>query len=70
MAHDGLARSISPVHTMFDGDVVFTLATGKVKTDVTIVGAVAAEVTATAIRRAVRIARSAGGIPAVTDINR
>ena len=28
MAHDGLARVISPVHTMYDGDTVFALATG------------------------------------------
>jgi L-aminopeptidase/D-esterase-like protein len=28
IGHDGLARSIRPVHTMFDGDTVFTLATG------------------------------------------
>ena len=28
MAHDGLARAIRPSHTMFDGDVLFTLATG------------------------------------------
>ena len=28
MAHDGLARSINPVHTMSDGDIVFALATG------------------------------------------
>jgi putative pantetheine hydrolase len=27
IGHDGLARAISPVHTMFDGDTVFTLAT-------------------------------------------
>ncbi len=26
--HDGLARAINPVHTMLDGDTVFTLATG------------------------------------------
>ncbi len=26
--HDGMARSISPIHTYTDGDVVFTLATG------------------------------------------
>ena len=30
-AHDGLARSITPVHCMTDGDVVFTLATGSVR---------------------------------------
>ena len=29
MAHDGLARAIRPAHTMFDGDVVFCLSTGK-----------------------------------------
>lgn len=28
IGHDGLARAISPVHTMVDGDTVFTLATG------------------------------------------
>ncbi len=27
--HDGLARSIDPVHTMSDGDTLFTLATGQ-----------------------------------------
>jgi L-aminopeptidase/D-esterase-like protein len=29
MAQDGLARAIRPAHTMFDGDIVFCLATGK-----------------------------------------
>jgi L-aminopeptidase/D-esterase-like protein len=29
MAHDGLARAIRPAHTMFDGDTIFCLATGK-----------------------------------------
>jgi L-aminopeptidase/D-esterase-like protein len=28
MAHDGMARAIRPAHTMFDGDIVFCLATG------------------------------------------
>jgi len=28
IGHDGLARAINPVHTMYDGDTVFTLATG------------------------------------------
>ena len=30
MAHDGMARAIRPAHTMFDGDTIFALATGKV----------------------------------------
>ena len=28
IGHDGMARAIDPVHTMFDGDTIFTLATG------------------------------------------
>lgn len=28
VGHDGMARAIHPVHSMFDGDTVFTLATG------------------------------------------
>ena len=28
IGHDGMARAIRPVHTMFDGDTLFALATG------------------------------------------
>ncbi len=63
MAHDGLARTIRPAHTMFDGDTIFALATGKKTTDVNIVGAFAAEVMANAILRAVEFATEAGGLP-------
>jgi len=65
MAHDGLARAIRPAHTMFDGDTIFALATGKKKADVNLIGAYAAEVTARAIVRAAMHAKSAGGIPGV-----
>ena len=34
MGHDGLARAIRPLHTMFDGDTVFALATGEVDPEV------------------------------------
>lgn len=58
MAHDGLARSINPVHTMGDGDTLFALATGASgrEASVTLLGALAAEVTARAVLRAVRAA--------------
>jgi L-aminopeptidase/D-esterase-like protein len=62
MAQDGLARSIRPAHTMFDGDTIFALATGEEKTDLSMVGAFAAEVMASAIIRAVKMAKSAGGL--------
>lgn len=51
MAHDGLARAIRPVHTMFDGDTVFALSTGNLQADVTTVGSVAADLLARAIAR-------------------
>ncbi|HEX9117014.1 MAG TPA: P1 family peptidase [Anaerolineae bacterium] len=68
MAHDGVARAIVPSHTLFDGDTLFALATGRLRTSVTVVGAYAAEVTAIAIRRAARQAQPAGGLPAAAAI--
>lgn len=55
MAHDGMARAIRPSHTMFDGDTLFTLATGA-HTESSVnntVGILAAEVVAEAIVKAV-----------------
>ncbi len=68
MAHDGFARAIDPVHTPRDGDCVFTLTTGTVPGNVFQVGVAAAEAVAAAIRRAVRTAEGAGGVPSVSDL--
>ncbi len=55
MAHDGMARSIRPAHTMFDGDTLFSLATGThTGSSVNTIGILAAEVVAEAIVNAVR----------------
>lgn len=59
MAQNGLAQAIRPAHTMYDGDTLFTLASGQVGADVNLVGAFAAEMTAQAIRNAVRVVSSA-----------
>jgi L-aminopeptidase/D-esterase-like protein len=67
MAHDGLARTVRPAHTMLDGDTIFALATGEHKADVNIVGAFAAEVFGQAIVRAVQTAKSVAGLPALGD---
>jgi L-aminopeptidase/D-esterase-like protein len=58
-AHDGLARSINPVHTQTDGDTLFALATGGsgLAGNLTVLGALAADVTARAVLNAVRAAR-------------
>lgn len=70
MAHDGLARSITPVHTLADGDTLFALATGSLaaEADVSRVGALAAEAVADAVLRAVRAAKGLPGLPAVRDL--
>jgi len=75
MAQDGLARSINPAHTMTDGDVVFALATGTRPgpANVTLIGALAAEMLAEAVLRGVLAARGLDGagmphLPAVCDL--
>jgi L-aminopeptidase/D-esterase-like protein len=71
MAHDGLARAIYPAHTMGDGDAIFALSTGALESaDVSRVGALAADVMAEAIVRAVRQAKGIPGYPAAGDIQR
>ena len=67
MAQDGLARTIRPAHTMFDGDVIFALSTGAKKADVSSIGAFAAEVMAEAIVQAVKLAAPAGGLPGLNN---
>jgi L-aminopeptidase/D-esterase-like protein len=68
MSHNGLARTIYPVHTMNDGDTIFSLATGKVNVPVDVVGTLSADVLAEAVVRAIRNAKGAGGLPAYCDI--
>jgi L-aminopeptidase/D-esterase-like protein len=69
--HDGLARAIRPVHTMYDGDTLFGLATGRVEGhwSAEVVGLATA--TAAAVERAVlgavRHATPLGGLPAVAQ---
>jgi L-aminopeptidase/D-esterase-like protein len=74
MGHDGLARSINPVHTMSDGDTLFVLGTGRAgkSLGMMVLGTMAAEAVAIAVARA---ARAAQGItvgklhlPAASDL--
>src|SRR6185369_7583865 len=69
MAHDGFARAIVPVHTPVDGDTIFAIATGSRtgNADIGQIGALAADVMAEAIVRAVKEATGVAGIPAVRD---
>ena len=82
MAQDGLARAIRPAHTMFDGDTVFCLATGKKELPdaqgffaapkaqaINELGRAAADCTARAIMRGVLAAKSLGGMTAFEDLS-
>lgn len=68
MAHDGYARSIYPVHTMYDGDTIFSMATGKIQSDVNVVGLLAARVMEKAIVKAVKNTTSFLGYKAYRDL--
>jgi L-aminopeptidase/D-esterase-like protein len=52
-AHDGLSAAIRPAHTKYDGDTVFTLATGAVQAEQRTVESLAVRAVAEAIRRGV-----------------
>ena len=72
MAHDGLARTIHPVHTMADGDTLFALATGGSGRpgEMTVLGVLAAEVVARAVLNAVRAATglASPALPSAADL--
>ena len=68
MAQDGYARTISPTHTMFDGDTIFCMATGEVEAGVNVVGAIAAEVMARAIIKAIKNTESLFKLKSYKDL--
>ncbi len=68
MAHDGYARSISPVHTSADGDSIYALSAGDIEADIDAVGVIAAEVISEAIKVAVYSAESAYGLYSAKDL--
>ena len=70
MAHDGLARTIYPVHTPSDGDTIFAVATGAIaaRANHGAIGALAADVMAQAVLRAVMNARGIAGLPSYSDL--
>ena len=64
MAHDGLARTIFPAHTQYDGDTLFALSRGNLEgVELSLVGALAVLAVEQATLRGVRKARSIPGIP-------
>jgi L-aminopeptidase/D-esterase-like protein len=76
MAHNGLALAIRPVHTPFDGDVVFALSTAQNAATsaptgalpLALAGGAAARTLARAVTNAIRTATGLHGVPALRDI--
>lgn len=82
MAHDGIARAIRPAHTMYDGDIIFALSTGKKKMDtmgthgkwgdqaaqLNAIGSAAADTLSRAIAHALVNAKSIAGMQGYRDI--
>lgn len=64
----GLARTISPTHTVYDGDTMFVLSRGSIQATADQVGILAAECVAQAVHRAVQEAWFLGGVPAARDL--
>jgi L-aminopeptidase/D-esterase-like protein len=67
MAQGGLIKTISPVHTTFDGDLVFALSKGDMEADINKVGVLGEFVLSEAIKRAVKKADGFGIVPAFKD---
>jgi L-aminopeptidase/D-esterase-like protein len=81
MAHDGMARAIRPSHTIFEGDTIFCMATGKKNLPkipgyygtpqaraVSEIGHAAADCMSRAIIRAILTAKSMAGMTAFCDL--
>ncbi len=59
----GVARTVSPVWTLYDGDLVVALSCGEKSADLNVLGVAAAEAVSQSILRAVRLAPTLGGLP-------
>ena len=68
LGQNALARVIAPVHTLYDGDIVFALSVGQVEAGLMQVGLLAQEMLQEAIIRAVKAADVLGHLPAWRDL--
>jgi L-aminopeptidase/D-esterase-like protein len=68
IAHLGLAKMISPLHTTFDGDLLFAISYGKKKANVNTIGLLGEAALMGAVKRAIVKADGFGIIPAYKDL--
>ena len=70
MAQSGFARTISPIHSTVDGDLIFALSAGDKQADVNAVGIMAGEMVAASVIRAILAADGLGYLPAYRDLHK
>ncbi|SHI57642.1 L-aminopeptidase/D-esterase [Desulfatibacillum alkenivorans DSM 16219] len=68
MSHNGIARTMSPAHTMVDGDTLFVMATGEQKAEPSVVGMMAARAVEQAVVRSVTQTPGAYGLLGYGDL--
>lgn len=68
MAHNGYGRTMRPAHSMFDGDTIFAMATGKVEADINVIGLLAARTVEKAVVNAILNASTMYGHIAYKDL--
>lgn len=68
MAQTGLARTIDPCGSMYDGDTLFVLSSGDKRCDMNVLGVGAVEAVAAAVQRAVWAAEGVAGVPAIREL--
>ncbi|MCT2536089.1 P1 family peptidase [Aquibacillus koreensis] len=69
MAHDGIARTMRPAHTMVDGDTIFSMAVGDVDADISTVGMLAAKVMEQAILEAIKASDDLVDVPGYQSVH-
>ena len=68
MAHNAYGKTMKPAHTMYDGDTIFTMATGEIEADISSVGMIAEIVMEKAIMNAIKEADSLHGFKCYKDL--
>jgi L-aminopeptidase/D-esterase-like protein len=69
LSQSGLAKVITPIHTTFDGDLVFAISYGKKRADVNTVGLLGEAALIESVKRAIMEADGFGIVPAFKDIS-
>ncbi|MEF9991712.1 MAG: P1 family peptidase [Romboutsia sp.] len=68
MAHNGYARTMRPAHSIYDGDTIFSLSTGEVEADLSVVGLLATRAMERAVINAIKYAKSIHGVKSYSEV--